>query len=302
MGGKAKSLKDGPDENSAFILGAFDDCIDRYMTSRRALVPEFVDRHFSFQETYALQKKSVLLDMLSHPLNALWSIPYLSLKKIAEVFEKTEWEKQTHPLGKVPSGVKTRYQFDVEKMVLSEVLDAEAFMKDLKNYPGLLESLATRKISLENLHIEATFKKHVAKYTTHQAVISDVISTLLTFATGWAFFGDRSIGVLGMGDRIARSFARDRAASDFFLGKEIGSGFYSIFPPQPTGFQLVVATAAVGFLLTLISVFASFMSDPVRKQFGLHRKKLGNLIEDLEDALIVQVRKAVRKSESTASR
>ncbi len=293
---RAKASKNVSEGSSAFILGAFDDCIDRYMNARRELVPSFVDRHFSLQETLRLQKKSMLVDMLSHPINALWSIPYLSLKKIAEVFEKTEWEKQTHPLGKVPAGFKTRYQIEVETMVLAEVLEIDKFVNDLKAYPGLIESLAAKNISLESLHIDETFKKHVAKYTTHQAVISDVISTLATFGVGWFFFGDRSIGLFGMGDRIARSFARDRAASDFFLGKEVGSGFYNLFPPQPTGLQLVIATAAVGFLLTSICVVASVVSDPLRKTLGLHRKKLGNLIEDLEDALIIQVRKAVRKS------
>jgi hypothetical protein len=292
---KSEKRKSSDSSAGASVLSAFDECVSRYMSERLKLVDDFAAGHFSLDETVALQRKSWMQDLLANPLNALWSIPYLGIKKTAELLDKTDWEKHTHPFSKVPSGLKTRYQLEVETIILSELLPVENLVAQIKADRDLCEAMAARNIKLDDLRLEAVFKKHVSKYSAHQATISDVVSTLLTFFIGWAFFGDRSISVMGMGDRIAHKFARDRAASDFFLGKEIGSGFYSLFPPQPTGFQIAMATVAVGFLLTFVSLFASVMSDPLRKKLGMHRRKLRSLCEDLEDDLVIVLRKTLRE-------
>ena len=99
-----------------------------------------------------------------------------------------------------------------------------------------------------------------------------------------------------MGNRLARKMAHDKAASGFVFGEKLGSTFYNVFPPEPTRAQVYLATFGVGILLTAFSVFAAVMSDPLRKNLGLHKKKLNELIENLEERLFLQIKKEVKTS------
>ncbi|TLY20984.1 MAG: hypothetical protein E6K66_09470 [Nitrospirae bacterium] len=69
-------------QQTATAILALEECIEQYITECRGRVDGFVERHFSLQETIALQKQSLVSDLLCHPINALWSIPSLFLKKI----------------------------------------------------------------------------------------------------------------------------------------------------------------------------------------------------------------------------
>ena len=97
-------------QETATAMAALEDCIDRYVADCHARVDGFVERHFSLQETLALQKQSLVSDLLCHPVNTLWAIPYLLLKKVVEVPEKLGWRAGADLVGLLPSGMKTRYQ------------------------------------------------------------------------------------------------------------------------------------------------------------------------------------------------
>jgi hypothetical protein len=73
------------DQQTATAILALEECIEQYIAECRRRVDGFVERHFSLQETIALQKRSLVSDLLCHPINALWSIPSLFLKKLIEV-------------------------------------------------------------------------------------------------------------------------------------------------------------------------------------------------------------------------
>ncbi|WP_374078978.1 DUF6635 family protein [Bdellovibrio bacteriovorus] len=284
------------EQNLALILGALDECIEKYTEDRKKRVDDFIDRHFSIQETIEIQKKSFPIDLLFNPLNALWSIPYLSLKKSVETLDKLGWAKLTPAMERVPSGIKTGYQKEVEKLIATELLDYDALVLELRKHPTINKLIATKELTLNEFQIKAEFNKEIDKYSSSQAMITDLSGSVMTLLTGWYFFGDKTLGIFGIGDRIARKMARDKAASGFFFGEKLGSAFYSAFPPEPTKAQVFMATLGVGVLLTAFSVFAAVMSDPLRKRLGLHKKKLNNLIESLEERLFLQIKKEIKTS------
>lgn len=109
-------------QHAAMAVAAIEDCIDRYIAGCHARVDEFVERHFSLQETIALQKQSFVGDLLCHPVNTLWAIPYLLLKKVVEVPEKLGWHAGADLVGLLPSGIKTRYQKKIERLIVTELL------------------------------------------------------------------------------------------------------------------------------------------------------------------------------------
>ena len=98
------------DQQTATAILALEECIEQYIADCRGRVNGFVERHFSLQETIALQKQSLVSDLLCHPINALWSIPSLFLKKLIEVPMKLGWRSGANLITLVHTGLKTRYQ------------------------------------------------------------------------------------------------------------------------------------------------------------------------------------------------
>jgi hypothetical protein len=300
----------GNEQSLAVIINAFDECIEKYIEDRRKRIDGFTDKHFSIQETLTLQKRYILADLFLNPLNSLWAIPYLSIKKVVETLDKLGWTRFTALLDRLPSSIKTRYQKEIEQLIAKELLGLEGLepqhfsknilIEDLKKHPVLGKLIASETMDLGELPIDLEFKKQLEKYSSSQAMISDLAGSLMTLFAGWLFFGDKSLGIFGLGNRIARKMARDRASSKFFLGDGLGSVFYRAFPPTPSGSQVFIATLIVGVLLTTLSLFASVMSDPLRKRLGLHKRKLNSMLDELEEGLFLQVKKAIKISYKTS--
>src|SRR5262249_9023482 len=49
--------------------------IEAYITSRRARIPGFIERHFSFCGALALHRETFGRDFYKHPVNLLWGLP-----------------------------------------------------------------------------------------------------------------------------------------------------------------------------------------------------------------------------------
>lgn len=243
------------EQRAAPVLCAIDDCIEKFTADRKQNISPFIEKHFTVSETLQIQKRHLPLDLILSPVNALWSIPYLVVKKAVETSDKMGWPALNPIIDILPASFKTGYQKDIERLIATEQIE---------------------------------------KYTSSQAMISDICSSLLTLAAGWIYFGDKSLGVLGLGSRFARKIARENASSNFFLGEKVGSVFYGVFPPAPTNTQIVLATFAVGALLTVCSLFVGVMIDPARKRFGMHEKKLHSLVDSLEERLFISLKKVLK--------
>jgi len=292
------------DQQATAIL-ALEECIEQYIAECRGRVDGFVERHFSLQETIALQKRSLVSDLLCHPINALWSIPSLLLKKLIEVPVKLGWRSGANLITLVPTGLKTRYQKEIEQLIAIELLDWPCTMGDRRaSSNGLLERIKQHKqvgplllsgaLSDEALRELSDIPHLIAEHSAGRALVFDTTATVLTLATGWLFFGDYSLGISGIGNQIAGNRAKDRAASAFMFGSSIGSAFYSVFPPKPSFWQVVGATLTVGLFVTAMSLLVGMLSDPCLKRVGFQRTQLNSLIDAVEDCLNRQIRKRLK--------
>ncbi len=289
------------DKKSALVLAALDECLEKYIAERRLRVDGFIERHFSIKETIEIQKKSFTVDLLLNPLNALWSIPYLSIKKTIETLDKIGLPQLTPAIDKIPAGIKTGYQKEIERLIGEELVDSNSLIKELKDNPVLGNLLEAEQLSFDSLQLGKLFSEEIDKYSSSQAMISDLSGTLLTLFTGWLFFGDKTLSISGLGQHIARKMARDQATSHFILGKNLGSTFYRIFPPEPTRIQVYTATITVGFMLTALTLITGVLCDPLRKKLGLHKKKLNTLVDNLEGRLFLHIKKEIKKSSQMTS-
>jgi hypothetical protein len=293
------------DQQTATAILALEECIDQYIAECRGRVDGFVERHFSLHETIALQKQSLVSDVLCHPINALWSIPSLFLKKLIEVPVKLGWRSGTGLIALVPTGLKTRYQKEIEQLIATELLDWPCAIGDRRSAPnGLLERmkrhkqvgplLASGALPDEALRELSDIPRFVAEHSAGRIVVLDTAATVLTLAAGWLFFGDHSLGISGIGNVLARNRAKEEASSTFIFGSSLGSAFYSVFPPNPSYWQVAGATLIVGLAVTVMSLLVGLLSDPCLKRVGFQHARLNVLIDAIEDCLHRQVRKRLK--------
>ncbi|MBH0186058.1 MAG: hypothetical protein HP477_11785 [Nitrospira sp.] len=123
------------DQHAAMTILSLEECVDQYIADCRRRVDSFVARHYSVQETLAWQKQSLVTDLLYHPVNALWAIPSLFLKKLLEIPMRLGWRPGADLIGLLPSGFKTRYQQEIERLVASELLEWPLTIADRHGLP-----------------------------------------------------------------------------------------------------------------------------------------------------------------------
>ncbi len=291
-------------QTTTAILG-LEECIEQYIAECRSRVDGFVQRHFSLQDTIALQKQSLVSDLFCHPINALWAIPFLFVKKLIEMPVKLGWRAGSDLIPLLPTGFKTRYQKEIERLIATELLEWPGVMGDrrdssnglferIKHHKQIGPFLASGALSDEVLRELSDIPRLIAEHSSGRALVLDTTATLLTLVGGWLFFGDHSLGISGIGDQIARNRAKDHAASTFMLGPSLGSAFYSVFPPQPSFWQVAGATLIVGLCITAMSLLVGMLSDPCLKRMGFQHTQLNMLIDAVEERLHRQVRKRLK--------
>ncbi|MBH0183189.1 MAG: hypothetical protein HP490_16355 [Nitrospira sp.] len=293
------------DQHAAMTILSLEECVDQYIADCRRRVDSFVARHYSVQETLAWQKQSLVTDLLYHPVNALWAIPSLFLKKLLEIPMRLGWRPGADLIGLLPSGFKTRYQQEIERLVASELLEWPLTIADRTTCPngllGYIERhhhlgplLKSGTLPNEPLRELSDIRTVIAAHSSSRSVILDAVATVATVATGWLVFGDHSLSIFGIGEKIARDRAQDKAASTFILGSSLGSVFYSVFPPNPSFWDIAGMTLVVGLFITAISLLVGLLSDPCLKRIGFQHSQLNLLIDAVEDCLHRQMRKRIK--------
>jgi hypothetical protein len=293
------------DQQAAIAILSLEECVDQYVTDCRNRVDSFVERHYSIQETIALQKQSLASDLLCHPVNALWAIPSLFLKKLIEVPVKLGWRSGADLIGLLPTGLKTRYQREMERLITRELLAWPVTIEDQNTCPNGLLGYIERHNHLgpllksgvllnDRLRELSDIRAIITAHSSSRSVILDAIATAATLATGWLVFGDHSLSISGIGEKLARDRAKDKAASTFIFGSSLGSAFYSVFPPNPSFWEIAGATLLVGLFITAISLLVGLLSDPCLKRIGFQHSQLNLLIDAVEDCLHRQTRKRIK--------
>jgi len=290
------------DAGDPSLLDHVDRCIESYVRGCRRRIPEFVEQHFALRQTWQTQQRTLWSDLLIAPVNSVWAVPYLALKRLCEGLETLGVTAAGRWLSTVPPGVKTGYEQSVERAIAREVLEWDvgdetaslppSFGASLVRHPALQGSLPPRDPELAGC-----IRRELEKYSTGRALVSSAAGSGLTVLMGWLAFGSFSMGLTDMADRIARSHARSRAASRFFLGRQAGSVFYGVFRPSASFSETLVVLTILMAALAIGGTLCTIVSDPLRKTIGLHQRRLEILIDALERDLTMWARRWSKKYE-----
>ncbi|MDZ4661271.1 MAG: DUF6635 family protein [Pseudomonadota bacterium] len=240
--------------------------IANYSEGCRSRVPAFLEQHYSFKKVWELQKNHILHDLWKLALNSLWAIPYLGLKKGAEYIDKAGWSTLLYWMEYLPTGFKTYVPDYFEKQIAAELFQVQN-ERDVK-------------ISI--------VRKELKKYAVGRTIVANFSTSITTLILGKIFFDRGNIDIFGLVSGIGGYMARDRAASDFIFGKDLGRAFYSVVTPEVSWIDLFLASVVFFLFLSFVAGVFSTLYFPLRKKLGLEEKKLHRMIKEIEHHLLLE--------------
>jgi hypothetical protein len=95
----------------------------RYFQSRREMVDEFVDRHFSFSGSLSMHRKAIGWDMLKAPANIALAVPQLAAKLAAAGAKAVGADRTSEYLGSRKLVFDTEVGNEIEWLGITELLE-----------------------------------------------------------------------------------------------------------------------------------------------------------------------------------
>ena len=102
---------------------AVDHGMEAYITSRRARIPGFIDRHFSVRGALALHRKTFGRGWYKHPVNLVWGVPVALGHGAAELLAKAGAHRTAQWLHRIPRGMSTALHQELHWLLYTELLE-----------------------------------------------------------------------------------------------------------------------------------------------------------------------------------
>lgn len=276
--------------DQAVKLQAALNSIDKYFSDRRLQVDSFVEKHFSMNGTLAIHRRTVGFDLVRHVFNAYFAVPCLAVKRTVSWFETLGMDRVAHFLNLVPSGLRTDYQKEVERLVARELFEIPDGKSQTHNE---LQSLFSPQV------LRSLIQPDLLAYSSRRSGITEMAGSAVTLLAAYYWFHNTSLGPFEMGRKLASMRAHKKAVKGFILGKKIGSIFYKTFPIAPSKGEVMMATALVVFILSALTLLTVVLSDPVQHRMGIHRTQLLKLLDSIESKMVLLAHRQFGKSDHT---
>lgn len=288
-------------EQRQLVVNAVNAGIEDYIQNRKAKVPAFVIEHFSFYGALKLHRKALGKDLYKTPLNVLWLAPLAVIKTGAWLSEKSGATKIAEKLNKLPSGLETDVQREINWLIYTELLELPYQQQDRSSGKDALLEAILRDPQLSRLidsylteihqksndpNFRQTLEKNLQTYASSRAVAAEIAGNVLTLCSSYAAFQQMTPGALSSGSATAALIAQKIAISQFWLGPTLGSWYYGLFPVAASTGLIIATTGAIMAGLGIIASFSGIITDPLQAKLGLHQKRLNKFI----DALAVEMR------------
>lgn len=295
-------------KHSLIHLPSLQSALDLYFEGRAGRIQSFVQTQLKIQDCYQLQKRHFFKDVLKNPVNALWAIPYFSIRKAVETSEKLGWDKGAIVFAKIPASFKTDFQKEIERMIAVEVFGLSSERGNVcelsmaLQQTGLKESLEEHEwqqlLSLARSQVRSCVSEFCAK----QNGFTDLVSSGGLVLVSELLFKDRSMDIFAIGRKIASLWAKNEATSKFAFGKTLGRAFYSVAPPPaPTTTQVIITTGLGILLLALFSTTVGVLSHPLQVKLGFRQRQLENLLDTVNGKLLIELTRCLKKHETVKS-
>lgn len=284
------------------VSHALQQALHRYLEGRKQDMATRWTEIVHIQNCRRIQQRHFLKDLVLNPINTLWAIPYLTVRKFIEGAEKIGIDLPDNLISMIPKSFKTGFQAEMEREIQTKVFGLpgpesdSALEKEIESDPLLTSAIPRYERQLLIDDAETDIRKAVADFCGVHNGFTDLAASLGVVWVARKFFHDGSLDVFGIGKKMAAGWAREDAVSGFFLGRSAGNFYYDLAgAPKPSSKQMFLGTAISMFLLALFSTLVNVMSYPVQSQLGFKRKQIDRLLRNVEDRVLLRFTKASRK-------
>ncbi|MES9830274.1 MAG: DUF6635 family protein [Candidatus Thiodiazotropha sp.] len=239
-----------------------------HIEAYRQRIPTFVNRHFSLQGAFQLNRLALGGDILVAPFNFLMGFPNFLLRLIAMLFELLGAHGLARRMLKIHLGFPTRVQQALTTHLYTDLLKLSRHHEETD---ARLRQLL-RQSTKEPLQI----------YVQTRNVAGDITAGTLAAILGLFLLNQFTPGSFSAGAAIAHLVAVEQAASEFFLGETLGRFYYTLFPTSPP-IGIVMATVLVVMVtIALVAAFSGMLHDPIQNRTGIHQRRLNQLLDAIE--------------------
>ena len=279
---------------------AADNGIEAYITSRRARIPGFIGRHFSFRGALALHRKTFGKDVYKHPINLVWGLPVALVQGAAALLEKAGAHRTAQWLHRMPRGVPTVLHKELQWLIYTDLLELPYAQEDRASHrDALLEHIlaepgiaALCEVYLTTLHsiadrpaFQAALQRHLEEYGKTRGAVSELAGSLLNLAAGYAALRKATPGALSAGTAAATAIAQHIAIAHFWLGATVGAWYYAVFPVSASAGLVAAITGAMIAAVGVVTALAWIVIDPLLATTGIHRRRLDRFVTALGEEL-----------------
>lgn len=274
--------------------------VANYIESRKAKIPGFVERYFSFRGAWEMHKKTLGRDYYRIPINLLWSLPAFLAHSAAAVSGKLGAPAIARRLGKVPSGLPTAFQKELNWLIHVELLELpysdgsrqstkdallEAILSDPELSARLAEYLGAIQSHAGSEEFRILLAARLQEYGKTRQAATELAASIATLAGGYAAFGQMTPGAVSAGSAAAAAIAQQIAIANFWLGPTLGAWYYTVFPASASFGLIAASTGAVMAALGILGALSAVVVDPLLARTGFHQKRLERFVEALEPVL-----------------
>jgi hypothetical protein len=264
-----------------------------YFDSRRAMIDAFVARHFTWPGTLRLHGAALGWDILRAPLNVALS-PILVLTRIAGYLcRRVGWCRVADWLGRRRILLRTAVARRVEALIVTDLLglpldpdaaarDPDALSRAVLAAPQFRDVIRARGSVAAAGALGQRIAGALAEYAGTRSAVAEMTTTLCVLAFGALAFRALTPGMISMAPGVADAISTTTAIAAFPLGQTLGGVWYGIFPVDTAPWLTGVTVAGLIMLGSVFAAFAGVLADPVQSRLGIHRRRLGRLLDTLE--------------------
>ena len=275
---------------------AVDHGIEAYITSRRARIPGFIDRHFSFRGALALHRQTFGRDWYKHPVNLVWGVPVALGHGAAALLAKAGAHRTAQWLQRIPPGMSTVLHQELHWLLYTDLLELpyvqedrashrDALLEHILAEPGIAALCEEYVTQLHRVAERPTFRaaleRHLEEYGKTRGAVSELASSLITLAAGYAALSKATPGALSAGTAAATAIAQQMAIAHFWLGSTVGAWYYAVFPISASAGLVAATTGAMLAAVGIVTALAWIVLDPLLATTGIHRRRLDRFVTAL---------------------
>lgn len=257
----------------------FDDCRQR--------IKPFVESHFQYPGAWQLNKLALGWDLLRAPANLFWAPVYTLAQLLRWLFRKLGYETLARVIARIPGGLTTRVQQQINDKVTTELLqlkDGPLEKALIGEIQRAVEDSSDSPELLSRWHetIKPALKHSTEQYLLTRTATADISNSLLSAITGVFAFKKFTPGGLAIGISAAAWWSHRSAANQFVFGETLGDMYYSLFPATPSTLTTLISIILTLVVLASFSALSGLITDPLQSRIGLHQRRLRHLIDHLE--------------------